>query len=183
MADACKFKIGAYWLIPLESANAEELADYQLRNKDRIAPFSPKRTDTFYSSAYWRSSKRRAAKERREETAFRWVLEQDGCVLGQINMDQVARGAFQSATLGYSLDSEVEGRGLMTDCLREVINYAFVDLNLHRLAACHVPENERSAAVLERLGFHREGFAKAYLRLNGEWKDHVLTALINPHYN
>ena len=82
MAEACKFKIGAYWLIPLESANAEELADYQLRNKDRIAPFSPKRTDTFYSSAYWRSSKRRAAKERREETAFRWVLEQDGLCSG-----------------------------------------------------------------------------------------------------
>ncbi|MFB0585429.1 hypothetical protein [Aeromonas salmonicida] len=38
----------------------------------------------------------------------------------------------------------------------------------------------RSAALLERLGFEREGYARDYLMINGRWEDHILTALLNP---
>jgi ribosomal-protein-alanine N-acetyltransferase len=44
------------------------------------------------------------------------------------------------------------------------------------------PENERSARVLERLGFEREGLAREYLFIDGAWRDHVLTSLLNPRY-
>ncbi|MGN7512099.1 hypothetical protein [Aeromonas salmonicida] len=36
-----------------------------------------------------------------------------------------------------------------------------------------------SAALLERLGFEREGYARDYLMINGRWEDHILTALLN----
>lgn len=42
-----------------------------------------------------------------------------------------------------------------------------------------MPRNERSPRVLERCGFVREGFARAYLKIAGRWEDHVLTALVN----
>jgi ribosomal-protein-alanine N-acetyltransferase len=45
--------------------------------------------------------------------------------------------------------------------------------------ANYMPGNERSARLLERLGFEREGYAKAYLNIAGRWQDHVLTALVN----
>ncbi|MGL4717164.1 MAG: 30S ribosomal protein S5 alanine N-acetyltransferase, partial [Aeromonas sp.] len=45
---------------------------------------------------------------------------------------------------------------------------------------CYMPANQRSGALLERLGFEREGFARAYLLINGRWEDHILTSLINP---
>jgi len=51
---------------------------------------------------------------------------------------------------------------------------------LHRIMANYRPENERSARVLSGLGFQQEGFARSYLKINGEWADHVLTALVNP---
>ena len=115
--------------------------------------------------------------------ALRWGLaDGTGVVLAQVNMDHIMRGAFQSAALGYSLDESLEGRGIMTECLRRVTGYAFAELDLHRLTANHVPENVRSAAVLARLGFQREGLARSYLRLNGVWRDHVLNALINPRH-
>jgi [ribosomal protein S5]-alanine N-acetyltransferase len=50
---------------------------------------------------------------------------------------------------------------------------------LSRIMANHRPENTRSANLLAKLGFEREGLARAYLRINGAWADHVLTSLIN----
>jgi ribosomal-protein-alanine N-acetyltransferase len=55
-------------------------------------------------------------------------------------------------------------------------------VNLHRLQANHRPENLRSAAVLQRLGFHREGVAPQYLFIDGAWRDHVVNAKINPSF-
>ena len=51
---------------------------------------------------------------------------------------------------------------------------AFGELGLHRIEAGTVPHNVRSRAVLERNGFVRFGYAPAYLKIAGEWRDHVL---------
>jgi ribosomal-protein-alanine N-acetyltransferase len=77
------------------------------------------------------------------------------------------------------LDAAQQGQGLMTEALRGLVRYAFDDLRLHRMQASYMPENARSARVLERLGFAVEGYAKRYLFINGQFRDHVLTALIN----
>jgi ribosomal-protein-alanine N-acetyltransferase len=50
-------------------------------------------------------------------------------------------------------------------------------MRLHRIMANHRPENVRSARLLERLGFVREGVAKDFLFIDGAWCDHVLTSL------
>ncbi|PIQ43755.1 MAG: hypothetical protein COV52_04750 [Gammaproteobacteria bacterium CG11_big_fil_rev_8_21_14_0_20_46_22] len=67
----------------------------------------------------------------------------------------------------------------MSEALRAVIAFVFEEQKLHRLMANYRPENKRSEAVLSNLGFEKEGFAKAYLYLDGAWRDHVLTALVN----
>lgn len=101
-----------------------------------------------------------------------------GPIVGIINVSQIVRGAFQAAVIGYSLDGGAQGSGLMTEALEAVIDYGFDGLELHRLMANYRPENTRSAAVLERLGFVKEGYAKEYLFIDGAWRDHVLTALV-----
>ncbi|MNW20600.1 ribosomal-protein-S5-alanine N-acetyltransferase [compost metagenome] len=60
------------------------------------------------------------------------------------------------------------------------IAHVFQNMKLHRIMANYRPENARSARLLSRLGFQREGEARSYLQINGAWCDHVLTALINP---
>lgn len=57
--------------------------------------------------------------------------------------------------------------------------YVFGELGLHRIQAAYLPHNERSGALLDRLGFEKEGFARRYLKINGVWEDHILTSLIN----
>jgi ribosomal-protein-alanine N-acetyltransferase len=68
----------------------------------------------------------------------------------------------------------------MFEALQASIAYMFHEQDLHRIMANHVPENVRSAALLQRLGFEREGYAREYLKINGIWRDHVLTALVKP---
>lgn len=53
---------------------------------------------------------------------------------------------------------------------------------MHRIMAGYMPSNKRSEAVLMKMGFQREGYAKNYLLINGKWEDHNLTALINPDW-
>jgi ribosomal-protein-alanine N-acetyltransferase len=85
--------------------------------------------------------------------------------------------------LGYAIDAAHEGRGLMREALQATIEYVFDVLRLHRIQANYVPENRRSGALLERLGFVREGLARDYLFINGAWRDHVLTARLNPAFD
>jgi ribosomal-protein-alanine N-acetyltransferase len=101
-------------------------------------------------------------------------------IAGNVSLSNVVRGAFQAAHLGYALRSHREGQGLMAEALRAIVPWAFRTLRLHRLMANHMPSNRRSARLLRRLGFRREGIAREYLLVDGRWEDHVLTSLVNP---
>jgi ribosomal-protein-alanine N-acetyltransferase len=108
--------------------------------------------------------------------------EEPQTIYGSINLTGITQGAFHAANLGYSLDATRTGRGYMTEALEEVIRFAFDELNLHRVAASHMPENKSSARVLEKLSFVREGYAADYLFIAGAWRDHVLCSRTNPDF-
>ena len=85
----------------------------------------------------------------------------------------------QSATIGYWMGEEHAGRGHMAAALKAVIPFAFRTLNLHRLVAASLPNNDRSIRLLEKLGFQREGMARGLVCINGHWRDHIVFALLN----
>ena len=119
--------------------------------------------------------------------AARFVLQPkaapaDGPILGTCNYTNIVRGPFQACHLGYQIARADEGHGLMSEALRATNAFAFDVLRLHRIMANYRPENARSARLLERLGFVREGLAREYLFIDGAWRDHVLTALVHPAY-
>lgn len=100
--------------------------------------------------------------------------------LGYINFSEVVRGAFQACYMGYALAKRAERQGYMVEAARSALEYMFGVARLHRIMANYQPRNERSAAVLRRLGFTIEGTAKDYLYIGGAWRDHILTSLHNP---
>ncbi|MGS6274334.1 GNAT family N-acetyltransferase, partial [Enterobacter hormaechei] len=67
--------------------------------------------------------------------------------------------------------------GLMFEALTAAIRYMQRTQHIHRIMANYMPHNKRSGDLLARLGFEKEGYAKDYLLIDGEWRDHVLTAL------
>ncbi|MEO3432795.1 GNAT family N-acetyltransferase [Inquilinus sp. CAU 1745] len=168
-------------------SDATALLAFQRRNRDHLAPWSPPVSDAFYTLSYWRQWTGAARALYDREQAARLVIrpinedgEQPPAVIGQVNFSNIIRGPFQAAYLGYHLDGERQGEGLMVEALRLSIGFMFAEFGLHRIMANHMPENARSARVLEKLGFEREGFARDYLFIDGAWRDHVLTALTNP---
>ena len=72
------------------------------------------------------------------------------------------------------------GRGYMQEGLTLLTRLACNTMGLHRLEANIQPENVRSQRLVERCGFTREGFSKAFLYINGAWRDHVRWCYIDP---
>jgi ribosomal-protein-alanine N-acetyltransferase len=101
-------------------------------------------------------------------------------IIGTFTFANLVRGAFQSCHLGYGMAAAWQGQGLMQEVLEAGLAWAFSDLGMHRVMANYLPRNVRSAKLLQRLGFEREGYARQYLKIAGVWEDHVLTARIRP---
>lgn len=99
---------------------------------------------------------------------------EDDALTGGITLSNVRRGVAQTATVGYWCGAPFARRGYTLAAVRALSDYAFDQLGLHRLEAACVPENVRSQTLLEKAGFEREGYARAYLKINGAWRDHML---------
>ena len=98
---------------------------------------------------------------------------------GAITLSNVRRGVAETGTLGYWVGQPFAGRGLGTAAVRAMVGYAFDELGLHRIEAACVPANAASKRVLEKAGFELEGRARAYLKINGGWADHLLFGCVN----
>lgn len=154
----------------------------EARERSRFAPLrEPSWTDPARVRRLVRTfeTNRRAG---RGVVFFLFAKDAPGEIAGNASLGNVVRGAFQAAHLGYSLRRHREGQGLMTEALRAIIPYAFERMRLHRLMANYMPANRRSARVLRRLGFRREGIARDYLLVGGRWEDHAMTSLVNPRW-
>jgi ribosomal-protein-alanine N-acetyltransferase len=99
-------------------------------------------------------------------------------LVGGLNISNVRRGVAQAASVGYWIGLPFVGRGLMTDATEAAVRFAFGTLGLNRLEAACLPSNMASARVLEKTGFAKEGRARRYLKINDEWQDHDLYAML-----
>ena len=101
-----------------------------------------------------------------------------GGFVGMINVNEIIRGAFHSAALGYYAFSPYAGKGLMREGMGLVLKCAFGKLKLHRVEANIQPGNVASIALVKGCGFMREGFSKRMLKIGGRWRDHERWALL-----
>lgn len=106
-----------------------------------------------------------------------FLLERDsGELLGAITLDNVRRGPAQDGTLGYWVGERHARQGYMREAIEALTHHAFTQLDLSRLQAACLPENEPSRKCLESCGFKYEGVAQSYLQIAGRWRNHVLYA-------
>ena len=166
----------------LQPSDAALLRDFVQRNRQHLAAWEGERDENYYTLAACeqRLHAMQSNIERGIVLPLAFFSPNKEEMLGTVALSNIVRGFFQACYLGYSLDGAQQGRGLMFEVLQEVIRYAFDEMALHRLMANYVPQNQRSAKLLGRLGFTQEGYAKDYLKIAGRWQDHVLTALTNP---
>jgi ribosomal-protein-alanine N-acetyltransferase len=118
--------------------------------------------------------------ELRDESGFSFLIfkAETAELLGGITLSNIRRRAAQSGTLGYWMGEAHAGKGHMSRAVQVLTRFAFLDLRLDRIEAACLPENLASVRVLEKAGFRREGYARAYLAIAGQRRDHLLYGLL-----
>jgi ribosomal-protein-alanine N-acetyltransferase len=156
---------------PAVADDAAPLAAVYLANRDFLAPWEPVRDDSFFTA---QGQLDLLEKARASGTGLPCAIEEDGTLIGLAALSAIARGPAQSANLGYWVAEASGGRGVATEAVRQLLGYAFGELELHRVQAGTLLHNAASQRVLEHNGFERIGVARSYLRIAGRWQDHVL---------
>lgn len=166
---------------------APQASDYaawavlRMESREFLTPWEPVWNEDDLTRASFRLRVKRAAREIATDEAYSLFIvdAQSDALLGGLTLGLVRRGVAQACTLGYWMGQRHAGKGHMTEAVRGALRFAFSDLALHRVEAACLPNNEPSRRLLERVGFRREGEARAYLRINGQWADHLLYAILS----
>ena len=159
--------------------DAWRLADYYAENRQFLKPWEPIRDDSHCYPSGWQARLGMINEFHKQGSAFYFALldPDEKEIIGVANFSNVVRGSFHACYLGYSIGQKWQGQGLMFEALSAAIRYMQRTQHMHRIMANYMPHNTRSGDLLARLGFEKEGYAKAYLLIDGQWRDHVLTAL------
>ena len=163
---------------------APQMADYAewaaLRETSRgfLTPWEPTWPADDLTRGAFRRRLRRYAEDQRNDQAYAYFLFRSGdqVLVGGLTLANLRRGVAQAGSLGYWIGAPYARRGYMSAAVTALIPYAFTTLRLHRLEAACIPTNAASISLLEKTGFEREGYAREYLCINGQWQDHLLYA-------
>lgn len=147
-----------------------------------LEPWEPSWPEHDLTAAAFRARLGAYAREMELGEAYPFFIfrREDDALLGAIRLFHVRRGVALTGTIGYWLGQPYARQGYMSDAAETLIRFAFHGLGLHRLEAACMPENHASAALLAKCGFSAEGYAPAYLKINGGWRDHRLFGLVAP---
>lgn len=168
-------------LRPPRASDYAEWRDLRARSKDFLQPWEPTWPIDDLSRAAFRRRLAAYARDREVGAAFPFFIFRaaDGALTGGITLSNVRRGVAQMGSVGYWCGKPYARQGLTLAAVQALAQFSFRSLALHRLEAACLPENQPSRRLLNRAGFSEEGYAKAYLKINGVWRDHVLFGLIS----
>lgn len=160
-------------------------ASLREESRDYLQPWEPAWAEDDLTRAAFRRRLGVYAREMEQGTA--WPLfvfdPADEALLGAITLSNIRRGVAETGTLGYWIGRPYAGRGVGTAAVRAMLAHAFGSLGLHRVEAACVPTNHASHRVLEKAGFRQEGVARAYLKINGRWADHLLFGVLQEEFD
>lgn len=149
-------------------------------SRDFLSPWEPSWAADELTRGAFRRRLRRYHREIRNDLAYPFFLirKPDNVLMGGCTLSNVRRGVTQSAAIGYWIGEPYARHGHMHAAITAMLPFVFEVLGLHRLEAACIPENEPSRSLLLKVGFREEGLARRYLQINGEWRDHILYALL-----
>ncbi|MFV0308512.1 MAG: GNAT family N-acetyltransferase [Desertimonas sp.] len=164
-------------LRPLVAADFDAWRHTRTANDAWLRPWEPRRPPLVNDPTHQRDvfATRCAIRDRDAShgSAFGFGLFVRDQLAGEVNLNHVLRGALQTGTIGYWIDQAWAGQSLVAEGVVVLAQFAFEQLDLHRLEICIVPRNHNSRRVMQKLELREEGIALRYLEINGTWEDHV----------
>jgi len=170
---------GVYLRYP-QTADFAQWSEVRGVSKDFLSPWEPTWASDELTRAAYRRRMRRYDSEIRNDMAYPFFVfrESDDTLVGGCTLSNVRRGVCQSASLGYWIGAPYARSGYTTAAVKLLAPFVFETLALHRLEAACIPENGPSKGLLHKIGFREEGLARGYLQIGGDWRDHILFALL-----
>jgi [ribosomal protein S5]-alanine N-acetyltransferase len=165
-----------------EMADHESWAALRLGSRDFLTPWEPLWPSNDLTRSAYRIRIKRYWRDIEDDAAYPFFIFENvtGALLGAITLSNVRRGVAQMASLGYWIGQPYARAGYMSAAAQLIKPFAFQHLQLHRIEAACLPVNAASISLLKRNGFHQEGVARGYLKINGLWQDHLLFACLAP---
>ena len=160
-------------------SNFDQWRHLRENSKTFLELWEPKRGNDFFKRSAFNNRVRWAKKSSQSGQAFQFfIFDKFQTLLGSITIENIRKGPSNAATIGYWLGKEHTGKGFMKEAILTIIDFSFTTLNISRLEAATLPENQSSRGLLERVGFKYEGVGQSYLEINGRWRNHVLYGLL-----
>ncbi len=162
-----------YQIRELDAEDAAGLADAYARNREHLAPWDPRRDESFYTVEGQTAALVGQLSSVAAGQLGAWVLTHEDRIVGRVNLNNIVMGVLRSASVGYWVDADHLGRGLASSAVDFVCAQA-QGRGLHRLEAGTLVHNVASQRVLQRCGFEYYGMAPKFLFIDGAWQDHRL---------
>lgn len=168
-------------LRPPRAADYQPWAELRDLSAAYLQPWEPAWAEDDLTRPAFRRRLSVYAREMELETAWPFFVFAEGgaTLVGAVTLSNIRRGVAESGTLGYWIGRPFAGRGHATAAVKAVLTFAFDTLDLHRVEASCLQANLASRRVLQKSGFRQEGEAKAYLKINGAWADHLLFGIVS----
>jgi len=158
----------------LNPGDAEEVLDFHLSNREFLRCFEPSRDEAFYTLDNQRRTLIEGYKQFLNGNIVSFGIYKSNKLIGKIKISNIVMGVFKNAFIGYSMDEKEQSKGYMKEAVKLVVAYGFNELELHRIEATTLIDNERSQRVLRDCGFKELGISEKYLYINGKWRDHMI---------
>ena len=171
------------WLRPPRAGDFAEWRELRAQSQAFLQPWEPTWPAEDLSRAAFRRRLMAYARDREAGLAYPFFVFRgsDDALTGGITLSNIRRGVAQMGSVGYWCGRPFTRQGLTLGAVRGLCEFSFRTLALHRLEAACIPANAPSRDLLRKAGFAEEGFARAYLKINGAWRDHVLFGQTSPY--
>jgi len=167
-------------LRPPETRDGRAWVALRRASEEFLRPWEPTWPPDGTSIAAFHRRRLQVKDEWRAETGYGFLIfgRENDELLGGITLSNVRLGVARTGSLGYWAGAPHARKGYMTEAVRCVLDYSFGQLQLHRVEAACLPENEASRGLLLKCGFREEGLARQYLKINGRWCDHATFGIL-----
>ena len=165
-----------------DTALAEERLQYYSRNREFFEKYDANICDenlTPEKQADILSGEMKLMQSNRGLYYYFFLRDDPDHIAGTLSVSNVRPLPRSCAAFGYDLDRILWGQGYAFEACSFAINELFATTSIHRLESYIHTGNERSKALIERLGFTKEGIMRESIMIQGAFRDHMLYALIN----
>lgn len=177
---------GGITLRLIRQRDAGEWREVRRRNRDWLQPWEaslpPDASLITEVPATFGEMVRRMRRDARAGRSLPWAIIVDGRFAGQLTVGGITYGSLRSAYIGYWIDKELAGRGIMPAAVAMACDFCLDVMRLHRIEINIRPENTASLRVVEKIGLRKEGERPKFLHIDGEWRDHVTYVVVSGEF-